>query len=231
MKSADLLLLAYRTFKKGEADIAKRIFAEALSDASAPFLMESIYKLSKKTKGELDDGTVDNNNSTDVEDADVDGDFELETITDNDSDNDSNTTDNDPDKSDDTEEAQAKDLTETEIEKTNKPLPTTDDQVDGKGEIKKTETMPTTDDQLDGKGEIKKTETMPTTDNQLDGKEIVKKTETLPTTDEQLGVEIALTDILTDVQLAQLKAIANKISSKTGGKSNLAKQLMSKLLK
>ncbi|MFH1327456.1 MAG: hypothetical protein ABIH76_01180 [Candidatus Bathyarchaeota archaeon] len=45
MKAAKLLLLAYRSYKKGLIPIAEKIFAEAMADETAPDLMESLYKL------------------------------------------------------------------------------------------------------------------------------------------------------------------------------------------
>lgn len=54
MKSAKLLLLAYRSYKKeGLRDVAASLFMEAMSDKTAPHLMEKLYKLANaevKTK-------------------------------------------------------------------------------------------------------------------------------------------------------------------------------------
>jgi len=42
MRSAKLLIVAYKAFRRGEEDIAKEIFAEAMDDETAPELMETV---------------------------------------------------------------------------------------------------------------------------------------------------------------------------------------------
>ncbi len=44
MRSKRLLIVAYKAYKRGELNIAKDIFAQAMGDASSPGLMEELYK-------------------------------------------------------------------------------------------------------------------------------------------------------------------------------------------
>lgn len=51
MKSAKLLLLAYRSYKKeGLRDVAASLFMEAMADKTAPHLMEKLHKLAAVSK-------------------------------------------------------------------------------------------------------------------------------------------------------------------------------------
>ena len=50
MRSGKLLIVAYKAFRRGEEDIAKEIFAEAMDDETAPELMEVIHE--EVTEGE-----------------------------------------------------------------------------------------------------------------------------------------------------------------------------------
>lgn len=65
MKSAKLLILAYRSHKKNLPDIASKLFAEAMADKTAPKLMEKLYKLTATTvptkvkKTKADDSVMD----------------------------------------------------------------------------------------------------------------------------------------------------------------------------
>jgi len=54
MKAAKLLLLAYRSYKKGLTPIAEKIFAEAMNDETAPDLMEKLYALEAENVKEPD---------------------------------------------------------------------------------------------------------------------------------------------------------------------------------
>ena len=49
MKSAELLILAYRSYKKGLQTAAEKIFVEAMEDETAPVLMEKIFNLDEVT--------------------------------------------------------------------------------------------------------------------------------------------------------------------------------------
>ena len=65
MKSAKLLILAYRSHKKNLPDIASKLFVEAMADKTAPKLMEKLYKLTDTVKpaptkkAKADDGIMD----------------------------------------------------------------------------------------------------------------------------------------------------------------------------
>lgn len=54
MRSAKLLIVAYKTYKRGEPDIAAEIFGEAMKDESAPALMEELF--TKAQDEELEEG-------------------------------------------------------------------------------------------------------------------------------------------------------------------------------
>ena len=185
MKSAKLLILAYRTLKKGHVSIAEKIVEEALSDESAPALMETLYSIvnkENKATSDIDDGTVDNKNNNTENDDDV---VDLE---------------------EDTDDTDGTDIDDIVAETQDNVLGTDDD-------VKTME---------------KTAEDLPDTEKQLEGKE-VKKAEDLPSTKDQL-VDVEIADVLTNVQIAQLKAIINRISSK-GNKKDLANRLIANLLK
>jgi len=222
MKSAKLLILAYRTLKKGHVSIAEKIVEEALSDESAPALMETLYSIINKEDkiiSDIDDGTVDNkNNDIEEEDSDVENENEDDI-------------DLEEEDIDTIESENQSDILGTEdevktMEKTAEDLPDTETQLEGK-EVKKAEDLPDTETQLEGK-EVKKVEDLPDTETQLEGKDI-KKAEDLPSTKDQI-VDVEIADVLTKAQVAQLKAIINRISSK-GNKKDLAKKLIANLLK
>jgi len=203
MKSAKLLILAYRTLKKGHVSIAEKIVEEALSDESAPALMETLYSIvnkENKATSDIDDGTVDNKNNNTENDDDV---VDLE---------------------EDTDDTDGTDIDDIVAETQDNVLGTDDDV---KTMEKTAEDLPDTEKQLEGK-EVKKAEDLPDTEKQLEGKE-VKKAEDLPSTKDQL-VDVEIADVLTNVQIAQLKAIINRISSK-GNKKDLANRLIANLLK
>jgi len=84
MKSAKLLLLAYRSYKKGLQPIAGKIFAEAMEDVTAPELMERIHKAIEDDEvlSELDDGTVKLHNNSTGTDTDTDTGTDTDTDTD-----------------------------------------------------------------------------------------------------------------------------------------------------
>lgn len=54
MKSAKLLILAYRSHKKNLPDISSKLFIEAMTDKTAPRLMEKLYKLIKADDSAID---------------------------------------------------------------------------------------------------------------------------------------------------------------------------------
>lgn len=90
-RSAKLLIVAYKTLKRNEPEIAKEIFAEAMEDESAPQLMEHVFDITKA--GDNDDDLPTGGDDNDNDDNDNDDD--LSTGGD-DNDNDDDDDDNKP---------------------------------------------------------------------------------------------------------------------------------------
>jgi len=78
MKAAKLLLLAYRSYKKGLTPIAEKIFAEAMSDETAPDLMEKLHVLETE---ESDTDTQENENTEEDTEILIEEDENTETET------------------------------------------------------------------------------------------------------------------------------------------------------
>jgi hypothetical protein len=70
MRSANLLIVAYKAYKRGQPDIATAIFAEAMEDESSPELMEKLFEMDSLAG--MDDNDNDNDNDNDDNDNDND---------------------------------------------------------------------------------------------------------------------------------------------------------------
>ena len=85
MKAAELLILAYKSYKKGLIPIATQIFAQAMEDESAPALIELIFKdvnvAQEEDTEEIDDDSTSEEIDEDVEVEDVEvEDVEVEDV-------------------------------------------------------------------------------------------------------------------------------------------------------
>lgn len=79
MRSAKLLIVAYKAYKRNQPDIAAEVFAEAMEDDSAPELMEELFKHGvddEATAGdelvEVDDDNDDDNDNDDLDTGEED---------------------------------------------------------------------------------------------------------------------------------------------------------------
>jgi len=72
MRSAKLLIVAYKAHKRGAKDIASEIFAEAMEDETSPQLMEELFNMEDTTTSQEDDNDDDLDISQDDNDDDLD---------------------------------------------------------------------------------------------------------------------------------------------------------------